>query len=76
MFKNVSRLCFDSLEHKQNFVMGFLSISHDKSCSLELINRSNQEIELCVFGEVESNVIKKIEQLYGVPLIFNQCYGN
>lgn len=64
-----TELKFNSKEDKESFVVGFLSLSHDKSCCLELVNKSNIKLEIYIFGSIDKNLIKDIEELYGSTLI-------
>jgi hypothetical protein len=73
MHKTVSRLSFETLEGKTNFMMEVLELNHDKDCCLELINDGGPELEIHLFGLPDEIIIKKIEKLYGRQLIFNQC---
>jgi len=73
MHKTVSRLSFETLEGKTSFMMEVLEINHDKACCLELINEGESELEIHLFGLPDEIIIKKLEKLYGQPLIFNQC---
>jgi len=73
MHKTVSRLSFETLEGKTSFMMEVLEINHDKACCLELINEGQSELEIHLFGLPDEIIIKKLEKLYGQPLIFNQC---
>ncbi len=66
-----TELKFTSKEDKESFVVGFLSLSHDKSCCLELVNKSNTTLEICFFGSIDKNLLKDLEELYGSVLIFN-----
>jgi hypothetical protein len=66
-----AELKFNSKEDKESFVIGFLSLCHDKSCCLELVNKSNTTLEISFFGSLDKKLLQKIEELYGSMLIFN-----
>lgn len=74
--KSKTELKFNSNQEKESFVIGFLSISHDSSCCLELVNKPNNSIHLLVFGVPDKILIKEIENLYGSALIFNAVHEN
>jgi len=74
--KSVTELKFNSNQDKESFVIGFLSIPHDSSCCMELINKSNTTLSIFIFGNLDKFLLKKIENLYGSALIFNAEHEN
>ncbi len=71
-----TELKFNSKADKESFVVGFLSLYHDKSCCLELVNKSNTTLEICFFGSLDKNLLQEIEELYGSVLVFNTDNAN
>jgi hypothetical protein len=71
MNKTHAKLYFESFEDKQSFVEDFFTLSHEKTCFLELEYSSTKlEIQVHLTGIPSKELLKQLEKIYGKELNF------